>query len=61
VAHGNDNANLMRVADVNTLCLECHGPDSPEPQKIQNEHLITIFDGKVKLPRTTSRTFQSWR
>jgi len=50
VAHGNDNPKLLRVADVNTLCLECHGPDSPEPQKLQSEHLITIFDGKVKLP-----------
>jgi len=50
VAHGNGNAKLLRVADVNTLCLECHGPDSPEPQKLQDEHLITIFNGKVKLP-----------
>ena len=50
VAHGNDNANLLRVADVNTLCLECHGPDAPAPQKLEKERLIAIYDGKVKLP-----------
>jgi len=50
VAHGNNNAKLLRVADVNALCLECHGPDSPEPQKLEKEHLIAIFNGKVKLP-----------
>ena len=31
------------------LCLECHGPDSV-PQKLEAEHLLTIFNGKVKLP-----------
>ena len=50
VAHGNDNAKLLRVADVNKLCLECHGPEAPEPQKVEKEPLIAIFDGKVKLP-----------
>jgi len=50
VAHGNDNAKLLRVADVNTLCLECHGPEAPPPQKLEKEHLIAIYDGKVKLP-----------
>lgn len=47
--HGNDNQHLLRIAAPNKLCLECHGPDR-HPQKLENEHLITIFDGKVKLP-----------
>ena len=50
VAHGNDNAQLLRVGDVNSLCLECHGPDAPEPQKLEKEHLLAIYDGKVRLP-----------
>ncbi len=33
----------------NKLCLECHGPEA-EPKKLESEHLVTIFDGKVKLP-----------
>ena len=48
-AHGNDNEHLLRVAKVNSLCLECHGPDS-KPQKLASEHLVTIFGGSVKLP-----------
>ena len=47
--HGGDNDHLLRVASPNKLCLECHGPDS-KPQKLESEHLVTIFDGKVKLP-----------
>jgi predicted CXXCH cytochrome family protein len=47
--HGSDNAHLLRTKDVNALCLECHGPDS-NPQKLASEHLIAIFDGKVRLP-----------
>jgi len=47
--HGGDNPNLLRTKDVNQLCLECHGPDS-EPKKLEKEHLVTIFDGKVRLP-----------
>ena len=47
--HGGDNPKLLRTKDVNQLCLECHGPDS-EPQKLEKEHLVTIFGGKVKLP-----------
>ena len=35
--------------DTNTLCLECHGSES-QPQKLEAEHLITIFNGQVKLP-----------
>ena len=46
--HGSDNAHLLR-ANGNALCLECHGPDS-KPQKLEAEHVITIFNGKVKLP-----------
>jgi predicted CXXCH cytochrome family protein len=48
-AHGNDNEKLLRVKDVNTLCLECHGPDTV-PEKLEDQHMIAIFDGKVKLP-----------
>ena len=48
-AHGNDNDHLLRVASVNKLCLECHGPDS-KPQKLEAQHVVTIFDGKVVLP-----------
>ncbi len=48
-AHGNDNEHLLRVKDINTLCLECHGPDTV-PEKLESQHLIAIFDGKVKLP-----------
>ena len=47
--HGGDNDHLLRVSAPNALCLECHGPDS-RPQKLESEHLIAIFDGKVKLP-----------
>jgi predicted CXXCH cytochrome family protein len=46
--HGGDNPKLLRVQG-NGLCLECHGPDS-RPQKLESEHLLTIFNGKVKLP-----------
>lgn len=48
-AHGNDNEHLLRVKDINTLCLECHGPDTV-PERLESQHLIAIFDGKVKLP-----------
>ena len=48
-AHGNDNEHLLRVKDVNTLCLECHGPDTV-PERLESQHLIAIFNGKVKLP-----------
>jgi predicted CXXCH cytochrome family protein len=34
---------------VNALCLECHGPEA-RPQKLEAEHLLTIFNGSVKLP-----------
>jgi predicted CXXCH cytochrome family protein len=48
--HGNDNEKLLRVPDVNKLCLECHGPDAPQPVRVADQHAITIFDGKVRLP-----------
>ncbi len=47
--HGGDNEHLLRAANINSLCLECHGPEA-KPAKLATEHLVTIFDGKVKLP-----------
>jgi predicted CXXCH cytochrome family protein len=47
--HGGDHVHLLRAKDPNTLCLECHGNES-QPQKLEAEHLITIFNGQVKLP-----------
>ncbi len=49
LGHGGDNEHLLRVGDTNKLCLECHGPDA-KPQKLESEHLVTIFGGAVKLP-----------
>ena len=46
--HGGDIDHLLR-AKGNALCLECHGPDSV-PQKDEADHLLTIFNGTVKLP-----------
>lgn len=47
--HGSDNLHLLRAANTNAVCMECHGPDS-KPQKLDKEHLVTIFNGNVKLP-----------
>jgi predicted CXXCH cytochrome family protein len=47
--HGGDNPKLLRVASVNGLCMECHGPER-NPQISETDHVATIFDGKVKLP-----------
>jgi predicted CXXCH cytochrome family protein len=47
--HGGDNDHLLRAANVNSLCLECHGPDR-DPKKLEADHLVTIFNGSVKLP-----------
>jgi predicted CXXCH cytochrome family protein len=47
--HGNDNEHLLRVNTPNKLCLECHGPDV-KPKKLESEHMVAIFDGKVELP-----------
>ena len=46
--HGSDNAHLLRAKTTNALCLECHGPDS-KPQVLETEHIVTIFNGSVKL------------
>ncbi len=46
--HGGDNPKLLR-AQGSALCLECHGPDS-KPQQLESEHVLTIFNGQVKLP-----------
>jgi len=47
--HGGQNQHLLRASAPNQLCLECHGPDA-HPRKLENAHLVTIFDGTVKLP-----------
>jgi predicted CXXCH cytochrome family protein len=47
--HGGDNEHLLRAKAPNPLCLECHGPNA-RPQKLESEHMVAIFDGKVKLP-----------
>jgi predicted CXXCH cytochrome family protein len=49
--HGGENQHLERAATANALCLECHGPDA-EPKRLESEHLVTIFDGKVRLPES---------
>lgn len=47
--HGGENEHLLRTAKVNVICLECHGPES-SATKVEAEHVITILDGKVRLP-----------
>jgi predicted CXXCH cytochrome family protein len=47
--HGSGNNHLLRAKTVNTLCLECHGPDS-KPVPAKDKNIVTIFDGRVKLP-----------
>jgi predicted CXXCH cytochrome family protein len=47
--HGGENDHLLRAKAPNPLCLECHGPNA-QPQKLESEHMVAIFDGKVKLP-----------
>jgi len=46
--HGGDIEHLLR-AQGNALCLECHGPDSV-PRRDDANHLLTIFNGAVRLP-----------
>jgi predicted CXXCH cytochrome family protein len=46
--HGGDNDHLLR-AKGNALCLECHGAESV-PKRDEAAHLLTIFNGQVKLP-----------
>ncbi len=52
--HGGENQHLLRAASPNKLCLECHGPDA-SPQKLESEHVVTIFNGAVKLPENYFR------
>jgi predicted CXXCH cytochrome family protein len=52
--HGGNNTHLLRKANVNELCLECHGPDA-SPQKVEGTHLVSIFNGKVKIPENYFR------
>jgi len=53
--HGGENEHLLRAKGANTLCLECHGPERPEPTKMADQNLIAIFDGKVRLPENYFR------
>ncbi len=48
--HGGENANLLRTGDINSLCLECHGPDA-NPQPVKGGDLMAIYNGKVQLPQ----------
>ncbi|HUK52516.1 MAG TPA: cytochrome c3 family protein, partial [Candidatus Binatia bacterium] len=48
--HGGENQHLLRAKEINPLCLECHGPEAPQPAALPDQHLITIFDGKVRIP-----------
>ncbi len=47
--HGGNNDHLLRAGTTNALCLECHGPDRA-PKKLEAEHVLTIFNGSIKLP-----------
>ena len=46
--HGGEIEHLLR-AKGNALCLECHGPNAA-PQRDEADHLLTIFNGAVRLP-----------
>jgi len=46
--HGGENDHLLR-AKGDILCLACHGPDRTSTA-LKDQHLISILDGKVKLP-----------
>ena len=47
--HGGDNAHLLR-AQAATRCAWSATVPTRKPQKLEAEHLLTIFNGKVKLP-----------
>ena len=47
--HGGENNHLLRATTINSLCLECHGPDS-RPSPVKDEHVVKIFNGSVTLP-----------
>jgi predicted CXXCH cytochrome family protein len=53
--HGGENQHLLRAAEPNKLCLECHGPDA-KPEPLGDSHLVTIFEGKVKLSENYFRS-----
>jgi predicted CXXCH cytochrome family protein len=46
--HGGNHDHLLR-AEGNALCLECHSSDT-KPVQAEGDHIITIFNGKVRLP-----------
>ena len=46
--HGGERPKLLR-ADGNAVCTECHSTTAAHG-KVENAHLLTIFDGKVRLP-----------
>lgn len=46
--HGAERPKLLR-ADGNDVCTECHSTASVHA-KVENAHLTTIFNGKVRLP-----------
>jgi len=47
--HGGNNQHLLRARTADALCLECHGPER-QPKPLEAEHVVTIFNGQVKLP-----------
>jgi predicted CXXCH cytochrome family protein len=47
--HGGENLHLLRTKTVNSLCLECHGPDS-KSAPAKDAHMATIFNGSVRVP-----------
>jgi predicted CXXCH cytochrome family protein len=58
--HGGENTHLLRTKTINSLCLECHGPDS-KPVPVKDTHIVTIFDGRVKLPESYFSSVHSIR
>jgi predicted CXXCH cytochrome family protein len=46
--HGGEHPKLLR-AEGNALCTECHSTNST-PGKLASAHMVTLFDGKVRLP-----------
>jgi predicted CXXCH cytochrome family protein len=50
--HGGENPHLLRAKEVNTLCLECHGPDAHERKPVSGQLLVPLFDSSVKLPQS---------
>jgi predicted CXXCH cytochrome family protein len=48
--HGGERPKLLR-AEGNGLCMECHSGGA-QPTKLEDSHMIAIFDGHVKLPES---------